>query len=134
MEIPYLIKFDSIGNDSIGFLGVAENNVNVPFDVKRIFWTYQTPNGIERGRHAHIKTKQVLICLQGNIRITTIQPDGSKKAFLLTAPNTGLYLPPTSWHTMIYQDNAIQLVLASELYDPNDYIRDFDTFIKINND
>lgn len=128
MEIPYLIDFKRLGNEEIGFLSIGENQINIPFDIKRVFWTYETPDGVKRGHHAHYKTMQVLVCIQGEIEVETMQRNGEKQTFLLTSPDKGLYLPPSSWHTMVYTKNAIQLVLASELYDSNDYIRDFNLF------
>ncbi|MES2276342.1 MAG: FdtA/QdtA family cupin domain-containing protein [Bacteroidota bacterium] len=129
MTLPYLIEFSSLGNNDTGFLSIGESNINIPFEIKRVFWTYQTPNDVKRGHHAHKLTQQVLICMQGEIEVETIQKNGDKQLFILTSPRQGLYLPSSSWHTMVYKNNAIQLVVASELYDPNDYIRNFALFM-----
>lgn len=120
-----IIEFPLHGNAQIGFIGVYENHPNLPFEVKRVFWTVQTPEEILRGRHAHRQTEQILIALQGIIRVTTESPDGKVEIFTLDHPSKGLYVPANSWHTMQYRNNAIQLVLASTAYDEADYIRDY---------
>jgi hypothetical protein len=128
MENPYLIEFQKIGSSSLGYISIAENNKHVPFDVKRSFWSYFTPEEVVRGRHAHHKTEMVLIALAGSIMVNTEMLDGTISVFKLDRPHIGLYLPIYCWHTMQYSHNAVQLVLASSLYDESDYIRDYDTF------
>jgi dTDP-4-dehydrorhamnose 3,5-epimerase-like enzyme len=123
-----VIDFSIHGNEQIGFIGVFENHPNMPFAVERVFWTFQTPEEILRGRHAHRKTEQVLIALQGIIRVTTEMPNGEVQIFTLDHPSKGLYIPPQCWHTMQYTGNAIQLVLASTSYNESDYLRDYQTY------
>ena len=131
MKIPYLIEFPKIGASDIGFISVAENSDLIPFDIKRVFWTYYTPESIVRGRHAHHSTEQVLIAVTGRIIATTETPDGEIQTFVLDKPNVGLYVPPQAWHTMQYSHTAIQMVLASTVYNESDYIRDYETFRKL---
>lgn len=126
---PHLIKFNLKENPTLGSLSIAEHLANVPFEIKRVFWTYHTPDGIIRGHHAHKATQQILIALQGEIVVKLKERDGSAQEFVLNDPNVGLFIPPTSWHTMTYRENAIQLVFASELYDENDYIRSFEDYM-----
>lgn len=95
-----------------------------------MFWTYFTPESIVRGRHAHFKTEQVVIAVTGRILLTAELPDGNIETFVLEKPNFGVYIPPNSWHTMQYSHTAIQMVLASTLYDEQDYIRDQNQFKK----
>jgi dTDP-4-dehydrorhamnose 3,5-epimerase-like enzyme len=131
VEKPYLIDFSRLGASNIGFISVAENQKNLPFDVVRTFWTYFTPEDIIRGRHAHHKTEQILVAVAGRINVTVELANGSIDIFKLETPNVGLYLPPNVWHTMQYSHSAVQLVFASQLYDENDYIRNYDEFKKI---
>jgi dTDP-4-dehydrorhamnose 3,5-epimerase-like enzyme len=131
MNNPYLIHFPKLGNPSIGYISVAEQTNMLPFTVERIFWTYYTPESIVRGRHAHHKTEQILIAAAGYITVTTELADGTIQFFRLQDPHVGLYVPPHAWHTMQYSHSAVQLVLASTLYDETDYIRDHEQFRQI---
>jgi hypothetical protein len=132
MTNPYLIQFPKLGAPEIGYISVTEDARGlVPFAVKRVFWTYYTPESIVRGRHAHHATAQVLIAAAGRIIVTTELPDGTIDTFRLEDPNVGLYVPPHAWHTMQYSHTAVQLVLASEPYDEADYIRNYDLFLEV---
>ena len=126
---PYIIDFRAIGESAIGFISIAENNKNIPFEVKRSFWTYYTPESVVRGHHAHFHTEMILLALSGRIIIETEMPSGHKETFCLEKPNQGLYMPPLCWHTMKYSHSAVQLVLASTLYDEKDYIRNYQDFL-----
>jgi hypothetical protein len=128
---PHLIQFPSFGNDGTGILTVGEYAAHVPFEIKRLFWTYNVPPQYERGDHAHFKTEQILISLQDKIRVAVELPDGSKEDFVLTGPATGVYIPPHAWHTMYFHDNAILLVLASTVYSEDDYIRTYEEYENI---
>ena len=127
---PKLIQFPKIGNSSLGYISLAENET-LPFDVKRIYWTYFTPEDVERGGHAHHELEQILVALAGKITVNTEMPDGSKNAFVLESPNQGVYLPKYSWHIMQYSHNAVQMCIASMVYEESDYIRDYNEFKKI---
>lgn len=131
MEKPYIIEFPKLGSPDIGYISVAENQKNIPFEVKRVFWSYHTPDSVVRGRHAHHETEMVLIATLGRILVNTEMPGGEIKVFSLESPNQGLFLPKYCWHTMQYSHIAVQLVLASELYKESDYIRSYDEFQKI---
>jgi mannose-6-phosphate isomerase-like protein (cupin superfamily) len=126
---PYIIDFGKLGESSIGYISVADNS-NIPFKIERVFWTYYTPESIVRGRHAHYKTEQILIAVTGRIIVTTDNGKGQIETFVLDSPNKAVYLPPNVWHTMQYSHTAIQLVLASQTYQADDYIRDYDVFLK----
>ncbi|MEM7367605.1 MAG: FdtA/QdtA family cupin domain-containing protein [Bacteroidota bacterium] len=128
---PYLIQFPKIGSSSVGYISVAEVQNLIPFDVKRVFWTYYTPESIVRGRHAHHFTEMVLVAVSGRIIVNTEMQSGDIETFVLERPDQGVYLPPYSWHTMQYSHTAVQLVLASTVYDETDYIRDYETFKKV---
>ncbi|WP_192821717.1 FdtA/QdtA family cupin domain-containing protein [Rufibacter sp. LB8] len=125
---PYLLEFPEIGAEEVGFLAVAESSGRVPFAIKRVFWTVNTPESVLRGRHAHHVTEQILIAAQGRILVTTEQPDGQIALFVLDHPNQGVYVPPNVWHTMQYSANAVQMALASTPYLEEDYIRDYAEF------
>jgi dTDP-4-dehydrorhamnose 3,5-epimerase-like enzyme len=127
---PHLIDFAKLGDPTIGYISVGQND-QLPFEVKRIFWTYYTPESIERGRHAHHTTEQLLIAVTGRIVVTTEKANGTINTFVLDNPNQAVYVPPNVWHTMQYSHTAIQVVLASTLYNEKDYIRDYEQFKKI---
>lgn len=126
---PYLIQFPKLGAPDIGYISVSENGkAPLPFEVKRVFWTYYTPENIVRGRHGHHHTEQVLVAVAGRIIVTTELADGDIQLFRLEDPYVGLYVPPCAWHTMQYSHTAVQLVLASQPYAETDYIRDYEAF------
>jgi dTDP-4-dehydrorhamnose 3,5-epimerase-like enzyme len=127
-EKPYLIEFPKVGDSSMGYISIAEFEKTLPFEVKRTFWTYYTPESIVRGRHAHHVTEQVLVAVAGRIIVNTEMRDGEIMTFVLEKPNQGVYIPPTAWHTMQYSHSAVQLAFASTIYTPEDYIRNFDEF------
>lgn len=128
MNEPYIIEFPKIGTSAIGYISVLDSLDSLPFKVKRVFWTYYTPESIVRGRHAHHVTEQVLIAVSGRILVTTESAQGEIKVFALDSPSQGIYIPPNVWHTMQYSHSAVQLVLASTSFDEQDYIRDYDMF------
>jgi dTDP-4-dehydrorhamnose 3,5-epimerase-like enzyme len=131
MTGPYLIEFPKIGASDIGFISIAEHPQQIPFEIKRTFWTYYTPESVLRGRHAHHRTEQVLVAVAGRIIVTTELADGQVELFRLEDPHVGLYIPPHVWHTMQYSHSAVQLVMASLPYNAEDYIRDHSEFQRI---
>jgi mannose-6-phosphate isomerase-like protein (cupin superfamily) len=128
LEKAHLIEFKKLGASDIGYISVAEYIKSMPFEIKRVFWTYYTPESIVRGRHAHYKTEQILVAVAGRIIVNTEMPNGELSTFLLDRPDIGVYIPPNAWHTMQYSHTAVQLVFASTEYDEYDYIRDYDVF------
>ncbi|WP_084443262.1 sugar 3,4-ketoisomerase [Hymenobacter roseosalivarius] len=131
MKAPHLIEFPKLGASDIGFISVTEQLKTIPFEVKRTFWTYYTPESIVRGRHAHYQTEQVLVAVAGRIIVTTEMPDGTVDVYRLEDPHVGLYVPPHAWHTMQYSHSAVQVVFASHPFDEHDYIRQYDQFREI---
>jgi dTDP-4-dehydrorhamnose 3,5-epimerase-like enzyme len=127
---PHLIDFKISGNVEMGYLAVIENSKNIPFDIKRIFWTYYTPDNVTRGMHAHYKLEQVLVAITGKLTILNESINGEITTHVLDSPNVGLYIPPMYWHDMEFSKNAILLSLASMPYDQSDYIREYEDFIK----
>ena len=128
MNNPHIIQFKRIGKSSEGYLSIGEANADIPFEIKRNFWTYYTPEEVVRGRHAHYETEMVLIAMAGRIVVITEMPDGSLNVFVLDKPDMGLYMPKLCWHTMQYSHNAVQLVIASSVYNESDYIRSYEDF------
>ena len=127
-KTDYLIEFNSIGSSGIGYISVAEENEKIPFPIRRVYWTYFTPQSVKRGGHANIDKELVLIAVCGSITVNTELLGGKKSTYILDNPSTGLYLPKFCWHTMQYSHNAVQLVVASSLYSKTDYIRNYEEF------
>lgn len=125
-----IINFKKIGNSNVGFLIALEGNRQIPFDIKRIYYIHNVPKEIKRGFHAHKRLEQVLICVNGNVKIKA--DDGNEKKIIeLNNPNKGLYIGPGVWHEMYdFTQNSVLLVLASDYYDESDYIRDYAEFLK----
>jgi dTDP-4-dehydrorhamnose 3,5-epimerase-like enzyme len=129
---PHLLTFSQIGDADIGYLSVSENvDPSLPFVVRRVFWTYYTPDNILRGRHAHHATEHVLLAVAGRIIVTVEQADGKLEVFRLESPHVGLYVPPGVWHTMQYSPGTVQLALASHPFSEEDYIRNYQDFRKV---
>ncbi|MEO7291799.1 MAG: FdtA/QdtA family cupin domain-containing protein [Ginsengibacter sp.] len=128
---PYIIKFPKIGESVLGYISIAEKE-NLPFEVKRIYWTFFTPESVERGGHAHHQLEQVLIAVAGKIIITTELLSGEKEEFILDNPYTGLYMPKMTWRTMKYSHNSVQVCIANKVYEEKDYIRDYNVFKNLN--
>lgn len=115
---------------SEGSLCDAESNSeSVPFDIKRVYYSYGVEAGIVRGAHAHKTLEQILICVYGEIEVTLDNGSGGKESFVLKDPSVGLYVGPSTWRVMKWlKSDSVLLVLASHHYDANDYIRDYDEF------
>ena len=115
--------------DPRGNLTVAEQMKNVPFDIKRAYWVYDVPAGESRGGHAHKQLRQLVVALSGSFTVTL--DDGKERTtVLLNHPYQALLIETGIWRTLDdFSSGAVCLVLASELYDPDDYIYDYDEFI-----
>ena len=127
--LPHLIEFLEIGDSTLGYITVAEFQNGVPFEIKRVYWTYYTPHNVVRGNHAHKKLEQVIFAVSGNIEFHLENRAGEKFEFKLDKPNAGLFIPKGFWRTIKLSHNAVLLCLASRAYEKNDYIRDYDEFI-----
>lgn len=128
MNNPQYFCLDKIGNSSLGFITVAENMKNIPFEIKRVYWTYYTPQDVVRGGHAHKRLEQLIFAVSGRIEFNTINLDGMEETFVLDSPSKGLYLPRLIWRDIKFSHSAVLLCLASELYDESDYFRDYQDF------
>lgn len=116
--------------DRRGNLTPVYNNINIPFRIKRVFYTYDIPGGESRGAHAHKMCHQFLIAAGGSFEV--VLDDGiNKRTVVLNRPFYGLHIPPGIWAAeQGFSSGSICLVLASEKYDKEDYIRDYDEFLK----
>ncbi len=118
-----------------GKLSVAESDIDIPFNIKRVYYIYDfDSNKSIRGYHAHKTLEQVLFCISGSFTLKLF--DGiNYYEEKMNKPNIGLFIGKYIWHTMHnFSDNCIILVLASEHFDETDYIRDFNNFKKIINE
>lgn len=114
-----------------GSITPVQNNIEVPFEIKRLFYLYDIPGGEARGAHAHKTLEQFIIAASGSFDIT-IDDGRNKKTIQLNRPYMGLHIKPLIWDYMSnFSSGAIVLVLASGYYDETDYIRDYQDFIKI---
>jgi dTDP-4-dehydrorhamnose 3,5-epimerase-like enzyme len=126
-----LVTLPRIDDGIDGSISAAENFNHIPFAVKRVYYIYNLINrNAIRGKHAHKKLQQALFCINGSCEIGL--DDGTlRQDITLDTPNTGIYLGVELWHTMKnFSNNCILLVLASEVYKKDDYIRDYDEFKK----
>lgn len=116
--------------DRRGNLSVVEGLNQIPFNIARAYWVYDVPSGECRGGHAHKHLKQFIIALSGSFTVTL--DDGTeKKTFLLNHPYQGLLIDVNTWRTLDdFSSGAVCLVLASEKYEEEDYIRDYNDFLK----
>ena len=114
-----------------GSITVLENGVNVPFDVKRIYYLYDVPSGEERGGHAHYELEQYIVAASGSFDV--ILDDGvNQRRISLNRPNLALHILPGLWRELdSFSSGSITLVLASEIYDEQDYIRNYNEYLKL---
>lgn len=132
MKLAQLIDFTVFG-DVRGSLVSLEQNKNIPFEVKRVYYIFDTQAGVSRGFHAHKHLEQVLICLKGSCRF--VLDNGQKREQLvLNSPTKGLYVGHNLWREMHdFSKDCVLLVLACDHYHESDYIRDYDAFMEVVN-
>lgn len=125
-----IIELDKHHSDSRGNISVVENGDTVPFDVKRLYYLYDVPGGVSRGGHAHKELSQFIIAASGCFTVTL--DDGKvKRAFTLNRPYQGLLVKPGVWRNLDdFSSGSVCLVLASDKYDENDYIREYEDFLE----
>ena len=124
-----LIQLQTHG-DERGRLVALEEEKNIPFPIKRVYYMFETTAGVRRGLHAHKKLQQIAIAVRGSCRFHL--DDGKEKIeILLDSPSQGLLLEPYMWHEMYdFSEDCVLMVLADDFYDENDYIRSYDEFVK----
>ena len=123
-----IIELDRHHSVRKGDISVVENSVTVPFDTKRVYYLYDVPGGVSRGGHAHKELRQLIVAVSGSF--TVVLDDGKvKRSFVLNRPYVGLYVVPGIWRELEdFSSWSVCLVLASEKYDAEDYLRDYDEF------
>lgn len=126
-----ILTLKTNGDNSIGFLSFFEANKDIPFEIKRIYYTYNVPIGTKRGMHAHKELNQFLWCPYGVIKVV-LDNGCEKKEFLLDSPEKGLLVGKGIWREMYWlEENSVLCVAASDYYNEKDYIRDYDEFLKL---
>ena len=125
-----MVELDKHHSDRKGNLSVVEKGVTLPFDVKRVYYLYDVPGGESRGAHAHRDLEQLIIAASGSFTVTL--DDGKcKRSFFLNRPYQGLYVKPGMWRDLVdFSSGAVCMVLASEVYQKEDYIRDYQEFLE----
>lgn len=122
--------FQQHGDDR-GMLVALEEYSDIPFEIKRVYYMYDTKAGVRRGFHAHKSLEQILICIHGSCKIL-LDNGQEKKIISLEKPYEGVYVANDMWHEMYdFSPDAVLMVLASEGYKEEDYIRDYDTFLQM---
>jgi len=126
-----MIELPQIGDRS-GHITALNNNSEIPFAIKRIFYLYDIPGGESRGAHAHKECHQFLVAVSGSFEV--LLDDGkTKKTVALRSPNTGLHIAPGIWASEInFSSGAICLVLASHEYSEPDYLREYKDYLEYN--
>lgn len=128
VSLVHFIEIPEIFDDC--YLYFAQNPDHIPFTIKRVYYILKSETKLQRGFHTHKKTKQVLFCIQGSIKI--ILDNGREKvSVVLNKPNKGLFIDKMIWHQMHnFKKDTIILVLASRIFDEKDYIRNYEQFKK----
>lgn len=124
---PKLIQFP-IHGDERGNLVVAEEFDVIPFDIKRIFYIYNTSGDVTRGNHANRRSEFVMIAMHGSCKVKVFDREG-EETFVLSSADIGLFLPKMTWKEMYdFSEDCVLMVIANTLYDRNEYIHTFDEF------
>lgn len=133
MDAPKIIDLPKF-LDARGNLSFVEQNNHIPFEIKRTYWLYDVPGGEARGGHAYKENQEFIVALSGSFDV--ILDDGiEKKKFTLNRSYYGLYVPKGLWREMDnFSTNSLAMILSSTGYDINDYIRDYDEFLKLKRD
>lgn len=128
-----MLEFRQNG-DERGHLVVVEGGKDIPFDIARIFYIYGSDTDVVRGQHANRKSEFVLINVAGSCKVKVLDGKENEAIFVLNRPHTGIYLPTMVWKDMYdFSKDSVLLCLSSEHYDAQEYIRDYDEFLKIVN-
>lgn len=126
-----VIELDRHHSDRKGNLSVVENCKTVPFDIKRTYYLYDVPGGESRGGHAHKELYQLIVAASGSFTVT-LDDGGVKRTFILNRPYKGLLVVPGIWRTLDdFSSGAVCMVLASEGYSEDDYIREYKEYLTL---
>ena len=122
--------FQPHGDDRGQLISLEEYN-DIPFEIKRVYYMYDTKRGVHRGFHAHKHLEQILICIHGSCKVL-LDNGKEKKIVPLEKPYEGVYVANNMWREMYdFSPDAVLMVLASDIYNEEDYIRDYETFLKM---
>lgn len=125
------IRLEKI-QDPRGNLTYLQKEDQIPFQIKRVFWTYNVPGGETRGGHAYYKQHEVIIALSGSFDVVITDKNGKQEKIHLNRGYEGLYLPPNTWrHLENFSTNTISLHLSSAVFNTEDYIRDFEAYKRL---
>lgn len=131
MDKVKMLEFPEYG-DERGKLVVVEGNKDIPFDIKRMFYIYGSDKDVVRGQHANKKSEFVLINVAGTSKVAVKDGEGNEMIFCLNRPRTGIYLPVMVWKDMYdFSEDSVLLCLSSEHYDAEEYIKDYDEYVKL---
>ena len=124
-----IVNFETHGDERGNLIAIEQNN-EIPFEIKRIYYIFDTIDGVRRGYHAHKELQQMLICIHGSCKI--LLDDGNEKKIVeLDDPSKGLYLNDVLWREMYdFSADAVLLVIVSDYYSEDDYIRDYTDFLR----
>ena len=126
-----MLEFEQRG-DERGHLVIVEGGVDVPFEIKRTFYIYGSDETVVRGQHANKRSQFVLINVAGTSKVKVKDGEGNEAVFCLNRPHTGIYLPEMVWKEMYdFSPDSVLLVLSSEHYDAEEYIRDYRDFCRL---
>ncbi len=127
-KLSHIIEVPKILDE--GYLCFLEGRRHIPFAIKRVYYIFNVIKNAVRCKHAHKKTKQVIFCIRGSI--TVILDNGKdKEAITLNKPNQGIFLDTLMWHEIVaFKEGTVLLVVASDLFREEDYIRDYRTYLK----
>ncbi len=133
MEFYKILEFKELG-DERGNLVAIEGGMDIPFEVKRVFYMYGTDDTMVRGQHANRRSQFVLINVSGSSKIKVDDGKGHTEIINMDKPRIGVYLPPMIWKEMYdFSQNSTILCLTDTHYDPEEYIRDYDEYLRERN-
>ena len=134
MDNVKLIELPKI-KDPRGNLTFFENHNQIPFKIERVFWTYDVPGGEKRGGHAYYKQNEFIVALSGSFDVVITEPDGKTETYSLNRSYYGLYVPAQTWrHLDNFSTNALSLHASDMLFDEADYIRNFETYERLDDE
>jgi dTDP-4-dehydrorhamnose 3,5-epimerase-like enzyme len=124
-----ILNFEIKGDDR-GSLISLENKYNIPFDIKRVYYIFSTQEGVVRGKHAHKRLSEVLVAASGSVEIRC-EYNHNKEVITLDRPDKGLLIGGMVWRDLLnFSPDAVIIVLADDYYNEEDYIRNYDEFIR----
>ena len=123
---PVLFAADFTGDQNRGYIVSTQQAANLPFTIRRVFWSFNAPENLKKGDHAHRTDQKILVALQGQIIIET--ETGHKERFILDSPFQALYVPALCWIKLQYSPASMLLALSSTDYSETDYIRNYSEF------